>query len=245
MPHLPKTSPITLRSPQQTSSGATIWSPGSRPCTKAVTTASPEEKQMACLPPSSEARHSSSAWRLGCPRASSCTRGDNRPRDCVRRWWKGGWAASPLRWQGRYGGPHGPPGFQSSSLTSVASAGLSAAVESDHHRHQQQKDARYVGIRRIKLHGRYTAADGVPYLPAKLGRDREEYAPETEYGQRTHHNDHSIIRFGTPDGCGCGAELVPISWINRGLEACRGICRVRNRAPAGSATTACGAVLWS
>src|ERR1035437_4958397 len=22
------------------------------------------------------------------------TRGDNRPRDCVRRWWKGGWAAS-------------------------------------------------------------------------------------------------------------------------------------------------------
>src|SRR5664279_1722389 len=31
----------------------------------AVATASPEEKQMACLPPSSEARHSSSAWRLG------------------------------------------------------------------------------------------------------------------------------------------------------------------------------------
>src|ERR1035437_1278110 len=168
----------------------------------------------------------------GCPRASSCTRGDNRPRDCVRRWWKGGWAASPLRWQGRYGGPHGPPGFQSSSLTSVASAGLSAAVESDHHRHQEQKDARYVGIRRIKLHGRYTAADGVPYLPAQLGRDREEYAPETEYGQRTHHNDHSIIRFGTPDGCGNGAELVPISGIHRGLEGYRGICRTRNRAPA-------------
>src|ERR1035441_8382919 len=39
-----------------------------------------------------------------CPRARSCTPRDSRPRDCVRRWWKDGWAASRPRWRGPIGG---------------------------------------------------------------------------------------------------------------------------------------------